>query len=146
MHRKDFLKSCGFACLGSVAMMAILQACSSGSHFAQSTVSNGLISIPKSEFVRIEKEKKILRKYVICKTEKFNQPICVFRLSDTQYSAVLMLCSHNGCELQAQGDFLICPCHGSEFSNLGVVQNPPAESNLKSFKVSFNDENVFIHA
>jgi cytochrome b6-f complex iron-sulfur subunit len=104
-----------------------------------------MLRIMKSEFVKMENNKQVMRKYVISKTEKYMQPICVFRIDDKTYTALLMLCTHNGCELQPQGDYLICPCHGSEFSNQGVVQNPPAEYNLKSFKVSENHESIFIH-
>ena len=56
-----------------------------------------------------------------------------------------MQCTHKGCELQAQGDFLICPCHGSEFTNQGVVQNPPAEQDLQTFKISIDNENIYIY-
>jgi cytochrome b6-f complex iron-sulfur subunit len=145
MDRKEFIRTCGFACLGTTAMLSMLSACSGSSHFANSTLSDGMLRIMKSEFVKTENNKQVMRKYVISKTEKYLHPICVFRIDDKNYTALLMLCTHNGCELQAQGDYLICPCHGSEFSNRGVVQNPPAEYNLKSFKVSENDESIFIH-
>lgn len=144
MNRKDFIKSCGSLCLGGMAMMAV-PGCSSSNHFAQSTTSGDLIAIAKSEFIKMEKDKSSYRKFVLTRSGKFNQPICLFRFDENNYSALLMLCTHNGCELLPQGDFLICPCHGSEFSNKGIVQNPPAENNLQSFKISTNHETVFIH-
>jgi cytochrome b6-f complex iron-sulfur subunit len=66
-------------------------------------------------------------------------------INEDDYSALLLQCTHKGCELQPQGNFLICPCHGSEFTNKGVVQNPPAEQNLKTFKTSTDNENIYIY-
>jgi cytochrome b6-f complex iron-sulfur subunit len=53
-------------------------------------------------------------------------------------------CTHKGCELIPQGDYLVCPCHGSEFSNNGQVLNPPAEDNLKTFITESDNENIYI--
>jgi Rieske Fe-S protein len=68
----------------------------------------------------------------------------VYRFSETEYSAVLMKCTHQGSELQASGDHLHCPAHGSEFSNKGMVAQGPAEKNLRSFKVTADSQKIFI--
>jgi len=47
-----------------------------------------------------------------------------------------MRCPHQGEELQVFGDRLECPAHGSEFNNKGIVQNGPADSNLRTFPVT----------
>lgn len=91
------------------------------------------------------KDKKVERKYVLLKSEKFDFPICVFKLSEENYSALLMECTHKGCELHNQGEFLVCPCHGSEFSNKGVVQNPPADQNLKTFSVKTDIDHIYVY-
>ncbi len=145
MDRKEFLKTCGYACLGGTALMALLQSCASTNYFAQSALEENRILIKKTEFVKTEKEKIKERKFVLVKTDKFGFPICVYKINETEYSALLMQCTHKGCELHPQGNFLVCPCHGSEFTNKGVVQNHPAEENLKTFKTSTDNENIYIH-
>jgi len=55
-----------------------------------------------------------------------------------------MQCSHQGAELQASGDFLQCPAHGSEFDKKGVVTNGPANNNLRTFPVRANANELFI--
>jgi cytochrome b6-f complex iron-sulfur subunit len=110
---------------------------------ATSQTSPTIISIKKTEFINAEKNKA--RKQILVRSEKLNFPICVYKLNEQVYSALLMECTHKSCELNPHGDFLICPCHGSEFSNLGIVQNPPAETDLKTFNVTHNDENIFLH-
>ncbi len=131
-------------CLGGAALSAFLQSCSSANYLAKATVSVNKLAIKKTEFEKINKEKTELRSYVIVKPEQLNFPICIYRISDTQYSAVLMECTHKGCELQPHGNYLICPCHGSEFSRSGVVQNPPAEQNLKTYIITQDHETIYL--
>jgi len=145
MERKEFIKNCGFACIGGTALMAFLQSCASTAYFAQTALEDNKILIKKTEFLTTKKEKIKKRKLVLVKSEKFGFPICVYKISEVEYSALLMQCTHKGCELQPQGSFLVCPCHGSEFSNKGVVQNPPAEQNLLTFKTTIDNENIYIH-
>ena len=71
-------------------------------------------------------------------------PICLYRFSDDNYSALLMKCTHQGSELNASGDHLHCPSHGSEFNNKGKVTQGPAEEDLRSFKVMTYGEKIFI--
>jgi Rieske Fe-S protein len=142
MNRKEFIKACGLVCMGGTAML--LQSCTGSNHLAKTTASGNRLALLKAEFEKTENGKTVKRSYVIVKTEQLNFPICVYRIDDATYSAVLMECTHKGCELQPHGDFLTCPCHGSEFSKLGVVQNPPAESNLKTFLITYDHETIYI--
>lgn len=144
MDRKEFIKTCGLACLGGIATVLINQACT-GTHYVTATVSqNKLLTIRKSEFEKTGKDNRGLRSYILVKPAELNFPVCIYYLGGNGYSALLLECTHSGCELSPRGDFLVCPCHGSEFSKLGVVQNPPAENNLKSFKITTDDENIYV--
>jgi len=145
MDRKGFIKSCGMACLGGSAMAVLLESCATGSYFAKSNNTQNQIIIPKSEFISFSKGKTNDRKYVLVKHEKFSYPICIYKLDEENYSALLMQCTHKGCELKPQGNYLACPCHGSEFDNKGVVQNPPAEQNLQNFQTKADNKNVYIN-
>lgn len=144
MDRKEFIKACGIACLGGTAISTLLQSCASNNYFAQTTLTNNSITIKKTEFIATQNEKTIQRKYVLIRTERFNFPICVYKISEEHYTAILMECTHKSCELQPHGEYLICPCHGSEFNNKGVVQNPPAEQNLQTFKINTDNEYIYI--
>lgn len=125
--------------------MSLLEGCVSGNYVAQHSLQNNKLQISKSEFQTTEKNKVVSRKYLLVRPSTLNFPICLFRFSDQEYSALLMECTHRSCELHPQGDYLLCPCHGSEFSNKGVVQNPPAEQNLKSFAVTQDEHSIYIH-
>jgi cytochrome b6-f complex iron-sulfur subunit len=71
MDRKDFIKTCGFTCIGGAAFMALLQSCESTNYFAQTAFEENRILIKKTEFLKTEKERTIERKFVLVKTEKF---------------------------------------------------------------------------
>lgn len=143
MDRKEFITTCGNACLG-IAAVAWLQSCVSANYYALATKSNKQLVVKRSEFIKTDKEKKTERKYILVKTEELNYPVCIYKTGENNYSALLMECTHKSCELHPNGDFLVCPCHGSEFTKTGKVQNPPAEQDLRSFKVTSDEENLYL--
>lgn len=144
MDRKTFLQTCGYACLGSAALTTFLQSCASTTYFAPATTDDNRIVLKKSAFLTTEKGKTVQRKYVLVRSEKLGFPICVYQLDSQNYSALLMECTHKGCELQPHGEFLVCPCHGSEFNARGTVLNPPAEQNLHAYTLTTDHENIYI--
>lgn len=121
----------------------VLTSCQS-THYATGAVEQNGLTIPKSEFTYLKKDQPMMREYIIVRNDKFEFPIYLYRFSDNEYSALLMKCSHQGNELQASGDHLHCSAHGSEFNNKGVVAQGPAENNLRSFKVTADNEKIFI--
>jgi len=87
---------------------------------------------------------KQFKKYLVVHNDLLQYPICVFRLDENDYSALLMRCTHQGTELQVFGNRLQCPAHGSEFDNKGKVQHPPAQADLRSFPVIIEDDQLRI--
>lgn len=142
MDRRTFTKTC-IACLAGAAVAPMLSSCQS-THYATGLIEQNGLSVLKSEFTYLKKDQPITREYIIVRNEKLEFPIYVYRISDNEYSALLMKCTHQGNELQASGDHLHCSAHGSEFNNKGVVAQGPAENNLRSFKVSADNEKIFI--
>jgi Rieske Fe-S protein len=139
MERKEFLKTCGFACLGGALVSSVLESCSSGKSIG-GTIDQSNLVIPVSAF----QNKDSYRKYVVVQNENLKFPVCVYRFSETDYSALLMRCTHQGAELQVFGARLQCPAHGSEFNNKGVVQNGPADTNLRTFPVTVQKNQLYI--
>ena len=131
MERKEFIRTCGFACLGGLALSALLESCGS-TKTIEGTISSSDLVVPIASFIN----NNTFKKYVVVHHEKLKYPICVYRFSDSQYIALLMRCTHQGAELQVFGDRLECPAHGSEFNNKGIVQNGPADANLRTFPIT----------
>jgi cytochrome b6-f complex iron-sulfur subunit len=144
MNRRTFISTCCKAGLAGVFIPSIISSCTS-IYYAQHTQDSNIITIKKSEFISKEKNgNSAERKFVVVRSEKLQFPICLYPIGNGFYSAILMECTHKSCELTPHGDYLICPCHGSEFNKLGQVQNPPAEMDLPSFKITTDNEHIYI--
>lgn len=145
MDRKDFIKTCGFVCLGAVPLIVLATGCSSTVYQAQYTRTDQSILISRSEFEELQQDGTYKqRTFVVVTPDGQRYPIGVYAQADGSFTALLLRCTHRSCELQPQPTYLVCPCHGSEFTIQGIVQSPPAETNLQSFPVTINGGNVAI--
>lgn len=143
MKRRDFiLKGCS-SCLSIAVVSNLISSCNATRYTTGRITENGLL-VNKSAFSTKKSGGVNFRSFIIVRNETLLYPVCLFRFSDTQYSAVLMQCTHQGSELQASGDYLQCPAHGSEFNNRGEVKSGPADKNLRSFPVTVSNNEVFI--
>ncbi len=140
MKRKEFLKICGGSCMGFMTLPVLLQGCSSGLYYVDGKVINDRILVNKSDF-SIGDE---FREHIIVKFASSAFPIILYRFSESEYSALLLQCSHQGTELSVNGDMLTCSGHGSEFNNRGDVLTGPANMPLISFPVTTDDKHVYI--
>jgi nitrite reductase/ring-hydroxylating ferredoxin subunit len=144
MNRKEFLKTCGWGCVGLMAGMSGLSSCA-GTRYFPAVLEDGFMLVPLDTFL-INMEGQIrYRSHVVAHNESLQYPIGVFRLSDTEYKALWMRCTHQGTELQVFGDRLQCPAHGSEFTSTGAVQNGPADSPLRAFQVQIEANTLKIN-
>ena len=140
MERKEFVRTCGLACMSGAILAALMEGCA-GTKEVSGTIERSDMVVPLSSF-RLGNDS--WRRYVVVQHESLKYPICVYRFSDTAYTALLMRCTHQGAELQVFGDRLECPAHGSEFNNRGVVMNGPADTNLRTFPVVLHDNQLYI--
>ncbi len=143
MERRNFIKQCGLLSASCVGLAMLVESCKS-THYVQATVLNQQIQINKSDFFHVKNDKEIFRKYIIVKYEQSNYPIIVYRFSPTDFSALLLRCTHQNNELNVNGDLLTCPAHGSEFGNKGEIVQGPAEQKLKSFPVITDSTTLYI--
>lgn len=143
MERRKFIKTCCYSAVGLPIMASVLQSCGTIYYASFSRESNKL-TLPKSEFLKIDKEKKTERKFVLITTADTEFPICVYKIDNDAYVASLLKCTHRGCELNVGGGIYTCPCHGSEFTTTGKVQEGPADQDLITFHTETDNENIYI--
>jgi len=131
--------------------MTVLEGCGTSGYFAQFVLANNQIILKKSEFQKVEKSKSktepdriIQRKYVLVNADQLRFPIGVYQIEADKYTALWLQCTHKGCEVKPNDNYLACPCHGSEFTNEGAVQQGPAEEPLKTFQTKTDNENIYI--
>jgi Rieske Fe-S protein len=144
MNRRIFTKRACLYCLAGTIIPSALTSCQSA-HYATGTLDKNGISVPKAEFSYMKKDKPQVRSWIIVRNDALQYPIYLYRFSENEFSALLMKCTHQGTELQAAGDHLHCPAHGSEFNNKGMMTQGPAETALRSFKVTPDADKVFIY-
>lgn len=143
MTRKDFIVNACTACLSATAISSLLSSCTTTRYISGNLSKDGL-TVSKDEFKISQKGNTAYRSFIIVRNDALQYPICVYRFSDEQYSALWMRCTHQGTELQASGDVLQCPAHGSEFNNKGQVTNGPADNSLRTFPVTVTNNELFI--
>lgn len=141
MTRKDFLLRTCSVCVGTAGMSALLSSCKVTQIVSGKLTKDGLL-VSIQEFSLKEEGK--YRGYIVIRNEALLFPICLYRFSGTDYTALWMQCAHQGAELNVAGDFLQCPAHGSEFSSRGKVTGGPADRDLRSFPVSIQNNQLFI--
>jgi Rieske Fe-S protein len=67
------------------------------------------------------------------------------RTSETAFSAVEAVCTHEGCTINgAAGDIYVCPCHGSRYTRSGQVVQGPASAALRRYNSTLADGVVTI--
>jgi Rieske Fe-S protein len=143
MNRKQFIKTCGFTCLGTSTFGFLLQSCT-GSKIVTAQINGDNIIVPLTQFEQIKDRVKSYRRFLVIQNDQLKYPIYVYRFSEKEFTALYMQCSHQGNELTAYGDKLVCSAHGSEFDNKGNVTNSPADKPLKSFPVLLDSQNLKI--
>lgn len=143
MKRRMFVKTTCISCIGGGLIPALLSGCQS-THYVTGTVDDVGITVPMSEFSYVEKDQTLTRQYILVQNDKLQFPVCLYRFSENEYSALWMKCTHKGAELEVVGDHLHCPRHGSEFTTKGAVSHGPAEQSLRTFPVIVKGDSVTI--
>ncbi len=124
-------------------MVSLLEGCSS-TKIATATIKGSDMIVPLADFIAKKGDQTSYKQYLVVQPEKLKYPICVFRLDENQYEALLMRCTHQGTELQVFGDRFQCPAHGSEFNNRGEVKQGPAATALRKFPVTVTNNQLQI--
>jgi Rieske Fe-S protein len=143
MDRRDFMRSCGYACLSGIAIATIVQSCTTSKMVSGTIDQSGLV-IDLADFEQVKKNQSSFRKYIIVRNDALQFPLVIYRFSETEYTALYLKCTHQGAELQVFGDKIQCPAHGSEFSNRGVVESGPAAEKLREFPIRIDNKQLKI--
>jgi len=143
MKRRDFIKQGCAACMAITGIAVLVPSCAPG-QFVTGKLNNDGILLDAKDFKTKKNGKDAFRPYLIVRNEQLKFPVCVYRFSETDYSALWMECAHQGAEVNVAGSYLQCPAHGSEFDNRGRVVTGPADRNLRTFAVTVNNDELFI--
>jgi nitrite reductase/ring-hydroxylating ferredoxin subunit len=142
INRRTFIRQTCVACV-SAGVGTGFSGCQSV-HYVSGNLDPKGLSVAPSEFIFPVKGKPATRPYIVVTHDKLDFPIYLYRISENQYNALWMKCTHQGSELQASGDHLYCASHGSEFDKYGKVSQGPAEKDLRTFPVNVVADKILI--
>ena len=128
--RRDFLKTLGVAIVSSASAPFLLNGCA-GLATLRAQVEENKIKLNKMETQALNAPNGIF----LVKAPQLPGPIILRNLPEVGIVAVSAICSHRGCEVRAMPHSLQCPCHGSEYDELGEVLEGPATRPLKRYEV-----------
>jgi len=77
-------------------------------------------------------------KFVVLNHPSLQAPIYLKKTDKDHFDALLMLCTHKGCDVKPAGAIMVCPCHGSQFLSTGEVLRGPATERLAEFPVTLD--------
>ena len=136
MRRHEFLKRCVAFTAGVACLDLGLSGCAPLPYAGYLTEGSALI-VNKADFGENE--------FVLLKVDALPAPIFVAKHTENEYTAILLKCTHRGCQVQPAGEILECPCHGSRYTHAGKVIRGPAPENLTHFTVEDNKPVMFQH-
>lgn len=130
--KKSSIVTAGCCCFGATQL---LSSCTSTIYLTPKEYGNLLL---------IDRKELTNQKFVVVNSAKTPSPIYLKKISENEFKAFSMHCTHKGCTVKPAGSIMVCPCHGAEFSNEGKVLSGPARDNLKEYSVSINGKIIEI--
>ncbi|MDP4200149.1 MAG: Rieske (2Fe-2S) protein [Bacteroidota bacterium] len=131
--RREFLKRTGMVLTGITLSGALAEFLASCSSLTGPSVSHGTTTISVADLTSDGSFKEDTT------VQPDGTPILVIRQNATTYTALSMLCTHQGCQVNPpSGGMIFCACHASRFDLHGNVMSGPAPSALTNYGVAYN--------
>jgi len=138
VNRRDFLQRLEAASAAALCGGAALPFTGCiGFHYVNATVNGSAVSIARREFEST--------RFALVDVPGLPLPLYVYRDDKDRFTAVSTRCMHRGCQVEPVDSHLVCPCHGSEYTNQGEVMKGPTLLPLERYVVTADDEAVVIN-
>ena len=125
IDRRRFFATCA---AGACALTASASGCASLAARPVTAV-NGVVRLSLAEHPELQSPQGVVK---ILPSDQ-RDPLFVLALGDERVAVLSPVCTHRGCTVEAQGEHLVCPCHGSTYDRSGAVLRGPAERPLRRY-------------
>ncbi len=136
MNRREFLRRIEVLSAGSLVGSVVLSSGCIGFHYVNTTMEGNRLVLRKADFGSSQ--------FVLVDAPGLDLPLYVYRDEAGAYTAVSTRCMHRGCQVEPADGHLVCPCHGSEYTNTGAVLKGPTQRPLVQFPVAVEPDRVLI--
>jgi Rieske Fe-S protein len=137
--RRDFIKQSCLLCASIAGLGTVVtqfSACAPMPVF-KADVKDGQLTVLKNSFT--EKNK-----IVLVRNTKLEWDIALVKVSEMEYAALQMKCTHLDNPLTATQNGFYCNSHGSSFNLSGKVTQEPAINDLKKYATTISNEEIII--
>jgi len=137
MNRREFLERVEGISGGVVAggLSLSLSGCL-GFHYVNSSLSGNRLIVRQEDLQGND--------FALIQPPGNHLPLYLYRVQPGAFSAVSTRCMHRGCQVEPAADHLVCPCHGSEYTNTGEVLKGPTQRPLRRFPVTVEGDAIYI--
>jgi Rieske Fe-S protein len=143
MNRKEFIKNSAVCCAGIMVGSVLISSCSAVK-MVNLTLENDSIKVPLTIFENNKGDKIKFHRNIIVKADQLEYPLVIYRYNENDFNAFKLECTHQGTELNVNGDMITCSGHGSEFNNKGEVIEGPAKSSLQNYAIKKEENELII--
>ncbi|HEY7686543.1 MAG TPA: Rieske (2Fe-2S) protein [Gemmatimonadales bacterium] len=133
VSRREFVERVSVGVVGALPLVA--GACAKF-HYVGSGLEQGRLVVSLAEFGA--------GPFALVDAPNLPMPIYLYQHADGSFTAVLTRCMHRGCQVEPTGGHLVCPCHGSEYDNMGGILKGPTQFPLIRFPVETQGGNLYI--
>jgi cytochrome b6-f complex iron-sulfur subunit len=131
LHRVEAISAGALGCGAGLSLSGCI-----GFHYVNSTLEGNRLVVRRQDFGS--------SRFVLVDAPGLPLPLYVYRGEDEEYSAVSTRCMHRGCQVEPAAGHLVCPCHGSEYTNAGEVLKGPTQRPLRKFPVAVEGDRILI--
>jgi cytochrome b6-f complex iron-sulfur subunit len=131
VKRREFLEAGAVAGCAGLSLTGCI-----GFHYVNTSLAGNRLTIRKADFGS--------SRFALVDAPGLALPLYLYRLGDGGFSAVSTRCMHRGCQVEPAAEHLVCPCHGSEYSNTGEVLKGPTQRPLRKLPVLVEEERIVI--
>ena len=140
MKRRSFIKHSCMVCAGMAAgasVLTLFEGCATAK-ILKVNVVNKVINVDATLCNELQKT-------LVLRTDDLEYDVLLYYLSNANYSAVLLKCTHYDNPVFVNNKEVFCPSHGSKFDYTGKVLTEPATQALKTFKVNLDNQTIKIN-
>lgn len=148
--RRDFIKSFVFSTASICGLRPLCFPSAMGELLPEPAAGAGFVRLGIADFPQLQSNGQTLRLgfTALNGSRPFQRPtntnfypLLITRTAPGSFTVVDANCTHSSYLVEAQGNVLVCPAHGSRFQQSGSRISGPASGNLKSYTTHLR-ENV----